>query len=501
MSFVRRIKRKGRIYLAEVENRWVKGKCVQRHLRYIGRQANGQTLLSASLSEVEVDQVKLYGPLLVLNHLAGEIRLAEELGAYGQEILSMVYAHCVDYRSLNQMASWFERTDLNVLLHLEGLTEKRLLSALDSLESLDADAWQRQLFERLCQRYRLQPTGVIYDVTNTYLYGRHCALAKVGRDKEGVRGRPLIQVALAVTQAEGFPLFHKVFDGNIHDTRTLQDLVSLFSTYHLERGLFIYDRGITSGRNLQDIKHLDWDTLCGVPLRPELKRFWRPQLDPQQLLQLSHRQRVRHAIFYTLQRSYRLDGVRGHLVLCLNERQQLDLRESRREEVLYAQQRLQEGKSIKAGLESYFDDQGRLRTRVLTQAEEFDGCSCLFCTRALAPQTMLSLYFGKDLIDKAFRSLKGITQLRPIRHWLSERVRAHVFICYLSYLLLSLLEYRLRRTEFSAEAALLELETMYKVYLRDRGNRFHLSRIVTLTKNQERILRSIDPTLLDRPSV
>lgn len=496
MSFIRRIKRKGRVYLAEVENQWINGKCVQRHLRYIGREADGKTLLAASLSEVEVDQVKLYGPLLVLNHLAQEIQLADQLGPYSQEILSLVYAHCLDYRSLNHMPSWFERTDLNFLLDLEGLTEKRLLSALDSLESLDAEAWQRQLFERISRLYRLRPTGVIYDVTNTYLYGRHCALAKLGHDKEAVKGRPLIQIGLGVTQAEGFPLFHKVFDGNIHDARTLQDLVTLFGSYQLERGLFIYDRGITSGRNLRDIKRLRWDTLCGVPLNPALKKFWRPWLDPKQLLQLPQRQRVGRTVFYTVSRPYRLDGVKGHLVLCLNERQQLDLRESRRDEVLYAQQRLAQGKTIKAGLEAYFDARGRLRRAPLAQAEEFDGCSCIFCTRALPPQTLLTLYFDKDLVEKAFRSLKGITQLRPIRHWLAERVQAHVFICYLAYLLLSLLQYRLRPTGFTAESALLELDSMYKVYLRDRQHRFHLSRVVTLSKNQERILKSVDPSLL-----
>ena len=90
MSFIRRIKRQGHVYLAEVENRWVDGKCVQRHIRYVGREADGKTLLAASLSEVEVDQVKLYGPLLVLNHLAKEIALPEQLGSYSQEILSLV---------------------------------------------------------------------------------------------------------------------------------------------------------------------------------------------------------------------------------------------------------------------------------------------------------------------------------------------------------------------------------------------------------------------------
>jgi transposase len=109
---------------------------------------------------------------------------------------------------------------------------------------------------------------------------------------------------------------------------------------------------------------------------------------------------------------------------------------------------------------------------------------------------MLSLYFDKDLIEKAFRSLKGITQLPPLRHWLAERVRAHVFLCYLAYLLLSLLRYHLRDTAFTAERALNDLSTMYKVYLRDAQHRFRLSRTVTLTQNQELILKAIDKSLL-----
>ena len=64
MSFIRKIKRKGRVYLAEVENRWINGKCVQRHIRYVGRQADGQTLVAASLSQAQVESVKVYGVTL-----------------------------------------------------------------------------------------------------------------------------------------------------------------------------------------------------------------------------------------------------------------------------------------------------------------------------------------------------------------------------------------------------------------------------------------------------
>ena len=59
MSFVRKIRKGDRIYLAEVQSRRVAGKVVQRFIRYLGKEADGRTILSTSLSEAEVEAVKL----------------------------------------------------------------------------------------------------------------------------------------------------------------------------------------------------------------------------------------------------------------------------------------------------------------------------------------------------------------------------------------------------------------------------------------------------------
>ena len=222
VSFIRKIKRGEKIYLAEVESKRINGRVVQRFIRHVGREADGKTVLSSSISDLTVDKVKLHGPVMVLNHLAQEIELSETLGDYGNEILSLVYAHCLDYKSINQMTSWFERTDLNMILDLEELTEKRLLEALDSLEQRDQETLQRRIFENVCRRYDLDTKGLVYDVTNTYLYGKKCPLGKWGKDKDGVLGRPLIQIGLGVTQKEGVAVFHKTYEGNIHDSRTFQ---------------------------------------------------------------------------------------------------------------------------------------------------------------------------------------------------------------------------------------------------------------------------------------
>ena len=109
---------------------------------------------------------------------------------------------------------------------------------------------------------------------------------------------------------------------------------------------------------------------------------------------------------------------------------------------------------------------------------------------------MIEQYFDKDLVEKAFHDFKGAIKLRPIRFWLENRVRAHVFICYLAYLLLSLLNLHVKKLGMTAVAALEELEDLYKVYIKDQRRMFRASRVVILNKQQEEILRAVDKKLL-----
>jgi transposase len=496
MSFIRKIRKNGKIYLAEVENRWIDGKCVQKHIRYVGKEVDGETVLSSSLSDVAVDEVRLYGPLIVLDHLAKKIRLPELLGERALEILALVYAHCLDYKSINRMEQWFQRTDLAMLLSLENVTEQKLLEALDSLEALDATRLQQHIFENAASVFHIPVSGILYDVTNTYLYGKRCTLGKYGHDKEGVKGRPLIQVGLAVTKEFGIPVCHKVMDGNIHDVKMFSDFITELRTMRIRKGTVIYDRGIASGENIRETRKIGWNTLCGLPIRGNLIQVVRAVAEANRFVQLDNRVRLRKNIFYAVGAPHTIEGIRGTLTVCFNERQQRDLRESRYDEIEHAKQLLAQRKSIKAGMEKYFTKKGTLDQAALAEAEEFDGFTCLYSTARLSKEEMIRLYFDKDLVEKAFRSLKGITRLRPVRHWLYNRVTAHVFICYLAYLLLSLLQYRLAPLNLTAEEALIELDTMYKVYLRDVRKNFQVERVVTMTKKQESILKAVDRKLV-----
>lgn len=495
MSFIRKIKRKSGTYLAEVENVRVGDKVVQKHIRYVGREVDGETILSSSLSDVAIDEVKVYGPVMVLDYLAKRIALPELLGDSALDILAIVYAHCLDYKSINRMEQWFERTDLAMILPLEDVTEQRLLEALDSLEAMDAIDVQRRIFDSARAVFGIPVSGILYDVTNTYLYGKHCDLGKCGHDKEGVKGRPLIQVGLAVTKEFGIPVCHKVMDGNIHDVKMFSDFITDLRSFQVQKGTVIYDRGIASAENIRETKKIGWDTLCGLPIRGKLADVVRHVKQTHSFVELDNRVPLRKNVFYAVSIPHTIDGVIGALTVCFNDRQHRDLRESRYDEIKQAQLLLAQGRSIKAGMEKYFTKKNVLDKAALAQAEEFDGFTCLFSTFKLSKEEMIRFYFDKDLVEKAFRTLKGITRLRPVRHWLYNRVTAHVFVCYLAYLLLSLLQYRLAKLGITAEEALTELETMYKVYLRDARKGFQISRVVTMTKKQESILKAVDKKL------
>lgn len=495
MSYIRKFKKNGKIYLAEVKCERVNGKPVQKFVRYVGREVNGKEILSSSISNIEIESVKIHGPLIVLDELAKSIDLHKHLGKYSNEILSLVYAHCVEPKSINQMTDWFAKTDLNFILKLKNLTEARLLDALDSINKYGAEELQIRIFDEIISKYNIDTTGILYDVTNTYFYGKKCPWGKKGKSKEKQNDKPLVQIGLVVTRKEGIPVFHKTFNGNIHDARTLQEILPFLKRYNIKNKFIVYDRGIPSKSNLIDVKKLHWETICGLAIRNDLKPIVRKIMKQKNLVNIKNRVKLSKTSMYVVSVKHEIGKIKGKLLVCFNNKMKIAIQESRYDEVQSAQQRLLNKKNIKNGLQKYFDKNMNPIQKKIKKAEEFDGYSCIFSTKLIPNKEIVKIYFEKDLVEKAFQNLKGVIALRPIRHWLYDRVEGHIFICYLAYLLLSLLKYKLKKLDISAIEALRELETMYKVYMRDKNKGFKLDKVINLTKKQEQILKAVNKKL------
>mgnify|MGYP001575768572 FL=1 len=127
MTFIRKIKRGKFTYLAEVENKWIDGKVVQKHIRYVGKELNGEKILSGTIANAEVSKVTIWAPLLILNTIAKQINLSETLGDYGEYLLSLAYAHCLDPKSINKIYDWYQRTDLHNMLEIQEVSEKKIV--------------------------------------------------------------------------------------------------------------------------------------------------------------------------------------------------------------------------------------------------------------------------------------------------------------------------------------------------------------------------------------
>jgi len=288
------------------------------------------------------------------------------------------------------------------------------------------------------------------------------------------------------------------FHGNIHDSRTFQDMITSFREYGIKNGIVVFDRGISSKQNQINIKELKWKVLCGLPIGTELKKLLRETITSKKFARFKNRVKLNKTVFYVKVIPYSIDRIKGKLAFCFNEKKSRDLKESRYDEIVDAKKLISEGKNIKEGLKKFFKEDGQVLMQKVKMAEELDGYSAIFTTAPLSKENIIKLYFDKDLVEKAFQSLKGVINLRPIRHWLSNRVISHVFICYLAYLLLSILKMKLKKLEITPVQALKETETLYKVYLIDKKKNFKLQKIVALNKKQEKIMKAVGKDLIKK---
>lgn len=494
MTFIRKVKVGDKTYLAEVKSIREGAKVRQQFIRYVGREINGKRIFSGTAEEIEVTGVKIWAPLIVLDTLAKQINLSALLGDYGDYLLSMVYAHCLEPKSVNRMEDWFVRTDLHNILTISDVSEEKLYHALDSIDERNFSVMQKKIFRSVTEVYGLQPKGYFFDVTNVYFYGTECTIAKKGHNKEGSH-HPQVQIGLAVTKQEGIPIFHKTFAGNVFDARTLQDFLVEFHDLNIEDVTIVWDKGVTSEVNISDAKKAGFEVICGLAIKQDVQRKVDELLNKkEEFMQLKNRVRLKNTILYCTQQKYIYGSINGRLVLCFNEEKARINKEKRIDQINKAL--LQGKKSISEGLKKFFNDNFTVNERAIQEAQQYDGYSVIFSTKNVPVEEIVKPYFEKDKVEKAFRSLKSILGLKPIRHWLEERVKSHIFICYLSYLLISLLETKLRKTDISAITAIDKLATAYKVSLRNKKNKNEFEKIVTLSKEQEMIIKAVDKHIL-----
>src|SRR5215471_11963812 len=344
-------------------------------------------------------------------------------------------------------------SSLGEQLGLGMVDEDELYTALDWLT-----ARQPAIEAALAKRHLAGGTLVLYDVSSSYLEGRCCPLAQFGYNRDRKRGKLQIVYGL-LCAADGCPVAIEVFEGSTADPMTLTSQVTkLKERFGLDHVVLVGDRGmITQARIAEDLSTagLDWITALRAPTIKTLR-------DAGALQMSLFDERDMASITSPDFPGERLIVCRNRALAAERARKREDLlaateRELARIAAAVARQRQPLRGAAAIGLEvgavldkykmaKHFTlDIADNRFGFARKTEEIAAEAALdgiYVVRTSLPATVLDdtatvrSYKSLSLVERAFRCLKSVDlQVRPVYHWLAERVRAHVFLCMLAYYL------------------------------------------------------------------
>jgi hypothetical protein len=344
-------------------------------------------------------------------------------------------------------------TSLGEVLALGPVAEHEVYAALDWLS-----AQQTRIENGLARRHLADGTLVLYDVSSSYLEGRKCPLAQHGYSRDHRGDRPQIVYGLLCTR-EGLPVAVEVFDGNTADPATLTNQITkLKQRFGLDRVVLVGDRGmLTSARIRDDVQPAGFDWISC--LRSGAIQEMAGEKGPLQLSLFDERDLAE------MEAPEQFPGER--LIVCRNPLLAAE-RTRKRGDLLAATERdltriaartrakreplrgaTQIGLAVGAVIGKYKMAKHfeiaigetsltwRRKPDSIEREARLDG---IYVIRTSLPAEVMSateaVQAYKDLarVERAFRCLKTTDlDIRPIRHWTEERVRAHVFLCMLAY--------------------------------------------------------------------
>ena len=447
MVFIRKIKKKSGTYLAEVKSYRENGKIKQKVLRYLGKEVNGKPARKINTSDINVRNVKRSLDVLAIDKLAEQLTIKSMNNKY---LLSLVYAQLLEKRSISKIEEWIGYTEIPEVLALDDLSTKKLFESLSELSEGEFIKISQNMHAIFGQIEDLKDIAVI-DVTDTYFEGESLDV-KRRKGKDG-KVRKLVQIGLATSFANGFPIFHKQYQGNLSGVHILKDM----SLEIKEMGMnsIIMDRGMMSLENLKMTSSLELNLIAGLRKNQTLIDGFISKIDKEDIYSLKNMVQLKNTKVF-INTAYYLEG---ELIIVYNPSIEL----------------VKKNNNFEKGIEGSKDI----------------GFSLIYHNTNYSSQEVVKKYYEKEIIERAFRQMKGILNLRPIRVWLKEHIESHIKICYLAYAILALMNYRLKKLKISAVDALYSLKYGYKVRLFDKKNNFEWDLIVPLNPKQKNILNDL----------
>jgi len=391
---------------------------------------------------------------------------------------------------------------------------------------------EKELFLSLRNLFSLKVDLVFYDLTSTYFEGHGpLGLADHGHSRdEKPRNR---QVLVGLVMIDGWPIAHHVFQGNKRDSTTVDSVLEdIQKRFGLRRVVFVGDRGMVTSDNIKQLRSKHQGYLVGLSRRrrPEViacinaaKGPWlecpmgmtaREKTNPPKTLVQEVASDKTGVRVFVVHSDERLEYERGEREKAMQKvrdalealktrvaRGRLKAPEkigaaaarvlARNHGTRYYDWRLQDGQF------EYFEhpvnlpQEKALEGKYIIQTEEPD----------FSALDAVATYKELSEVERAFRGLKDVIEMRPVYHQKAHRVKAHIFVASLAFLLDRALEKKLKSAQIdtSSEEAWQMLKTVRVVEI-DLGNGEQKRSVTHGTARAARILRAIGIKNLDPDS-
>lgn len=476
--------------------------------------------------EVDIVDASTWGPVLVVRRLFDELGLWEILDGLGgrvrgevpfaDRVFVLLANRLVRPKSEHGLASWLE-TDFVCdrqgrrwlplwKAHQRVRVDFRQLHAwyrtLDRLERAKSDI-EVSLYHRLRDLFSIKPDLVLYDITSTYFEGAGPeGLAKHGYSRD--QRRRNVQVIVGVVMVAGWPITHHVWAGNRKDATTVGEVLrDLKQRFDFQRVVFVGDRGMVSEDNLDQWIAEGYGYLVGVRRRqnPELSGWLKKLKNNRWIdcpvgISAAERQQPPRTRVQEVR-----SGEAGKRVFVIDSDERRAYEQRMRERSMAKTRLLLEklrarvaagklknpaaiGAAAARALGRHHGDR-YYRWQVhngaftfqehpvrLAREKQLEGKYVLMTSeKDLTPQGAVAQYKELMEVERGFRSLKDVLEMRPIYHRVPPRVKAHIFVAALALLLQRLLERHLvqAKVNLSATEAMEALETVRVVTFRLDG--------------------------------
>jgi len=424
-------------------------------IELIRRSLAGEAFVPAGQAAT-VTRSRPHGHVAAVWAQARALGLPALLGPAGRDrdlALALIIARVVRPGSKLATTGWWADTTLGADLDVASASTDQVYAAMDWLLSRQ-DAIEAKLAARHLNPEANPARMALFDLSSSWVTGRHCPLAARGYSRDGKKGLPQIEYGL-LTDPDGRPVAVRVFEGNTADPTAFTAAVHTVRTkFGLTDLVMVGDRGMITSARIEAVKELGglgWLTCLRAPAIAALAAADGPlQLslfDKQDLAEIAHP-----------------DYPGERLIACRNPALAAE-RTRKRTELLTATETalapilaavtagrltgaekigVKVGKLIdKYKMAKHFDlaitDSSLAIERKQAQIEAEAALDGIYVIRTsvpadqLDPAAAVTAYKRLARVERDFRSLKTIDlQLRPIHHRLEDRVRAHVLICMLA---------------------------------------------------------------------